>query len=103
LGFGNNVNDEFCIIVDQPFIQGSEMTNEEIKDFAMKLGFSSVNPRNWTYATTEVYLSDLHDENVLKSTNANVFVIDCDIRINVPELRCGGMRKYSTEISFLNQ
>ena len=28
----------------------------------------------------------------------NIFVIDCDIRINTPELKCGGTRILTTEI-----
>jgi hypothetical protein len=43
-------------------------------------------------STPEIYLSDLHDENVIHSKEGNVFVVDCDIRINTPELRCGGKR-----------
>lgn len=43
-------------------------------------------------STPEIYLSDLHDENVIRSKEGNVFVVDCDIRINTPKLRCGGKR-----------
>ena len=45
-------------------------------------------------------MSDLHDENVIRSYRGNVFVIDCDIRINTPELRCGGVRTLTTEVEF---
>ena len=41
--------------------------------------------------------SDMHDENVIRSDSGNVFVIDCDIRINTPELKCGGVRNLSTQ------
>ncbi|MBR3097397.1 MAG: hypothetical protein IKH17_05860 [Bacteroidales bacterium] len=74
------------------------MTDDEIADFAQKLGFKLVNPKNWTFATPEIYLSDLHDENVIRSKNGNIFVIDCDIRINTPDLKCGGIRTISAEI-----
>jgi hypothetical protein len=63
-----------------------------------RMGFQLVNPRNWTYATPEIYLSDMHDENVFVSESGNVFVVDCDIRINVPELKCGGIRRYSNDV-----
>ena len=62
------------------------------------MGFDLINPKNWTFATPEIYLSDLHDENVIRSKEGNVFVVDCDIRINTPELRCGGKRKLSTKV-----
>jgi hypothetical protein len=44
-------------------------------------------------------LSDMHDENVIRSNKSNtIFVVDCDIRINIPELRMGGRRKLSNEV-----
>jgi hypothetical protein len=62
------------------------------------MGFQLINPRNWTYATSDIYLSDMHDENVLQTVNGTIVVVDCDIRINVPSLKSGGTRKFSTEV-----
>lgn len=62
------------------------------------MGFTLRNPRNWTYSTPEVYLSDMHDENLLKSSSGTIFVIDCDIRLNTPDLKLGGIRKFSNYI-----
>lgn len=100
VGFGRLHNGDFQIIVEQPYIQGSQMSDEEITTFAQKMGFTPINPKNWTFATPDIYLSDLHDENVIQSKEGNVFVVDCDIRINIPELRCGGRRELSTEVVF---
>ena len=64
-----------------------------------QMGFELKNPRNWTYATPDIYLSDMHDENVIRSNKSDtLFVVDCDIRINTPELRQGGIRTLSTEV-----
>ena len=72
------------------------MSDEEIADYMRQMGFELKNPRNWTYATPDIYLSDMHDENVIRSNKSNtIFVVDCDIRINVPELRQGGTRQIS--------
>lgn len=101
VGFGRTTEGDFQVIAEQSFIQGVKMSDEEIHDFAIKLGFDCMNPKNWTYATPEIYLSDLHDENVIRSHGGNVFVIDCDIRINIPELRCGGIRNLTTEVEFI--
>lgn len=101
LGFGRNSDGEFQIIVEQPFIQGEKMQDEDIKIYAEKLGYRIVNPKNWTYATPTVYLSDMHDENVIRSDKGNVFVIDCDIRINIPELKAGGIRRLTNEIDII--
>lgn len=98
LGFGRDANNEFRIIVEQPYIQGERMTDEEIETFTVSLGFELKNKRNWTYATPSIYLSDMHDENVIRSTEGSVFVLDCDIRINTPELRQGGIRQMKTTI-----
>ena len=64
------------------------------------MGFKSINPRNWTFANKDIYLSDMHDENVLLSPNGHICVIDCDIRINIPELRTGGTRILTNEVEF---
>ena len=101
LGFGREAEGNFVVIVEQAHIQGVQLTNNEIASFAKSLGFSLINPRNWTYATPQTYLSDLHDENLIKSAEGNIFVIDCDIRINIPELKCGGLRTLTTEVDIL--
>lgn len=48
--------------------------------------------------TPEIYLSDMHDENVIKSAGGTFFVIDCDIRINTKEFNQGGIRILTTEV-----
>ena len=101
LGFGRNTDNEFKIVVEQPFIKGERISEENINDFMRNMGFQLYNARNWTYATPEIYLSDMHDENVICSPSGTIFVIDCDIRINTPELRCGGIRNLTTEIKFV--
>lgn len=98
IGFAENSLGEFRIIVEQPYIQGQSVLEEEINNFLVSLGFQLKNKRNWTYATSEIYLSDVHDENVLKSSKGTIFIIDCDIRINSPILRTGGTRKLTTDI-----
>ncbi len=100
LGFGRNKNKEFLVIVTQPFIHGSMLRDKEIAYFVKRMGFKLINPKNWSFATNDVYLSDMHDENVLYSPNGHFCVIDCDIRINTPELRAGGTRKLTNNIEF---
>ncbi len=102
LGFGRDKRGEFKIIAEQPFIDGQPVDDEEIPTFMQQIGFELKNARNWTYATPQIYLSDMHDENVLRSLKSNtIFVVDCDIRINTPELRQGGTRILSTEVKFI--
>ncbi len=101
LGFGRNSDGDFEIIVEQPFVHGEMMTDSSIATFAQQMGFRLINPRNWTFATNDIYLSDMHDENVLLSQTGHVCVIDCDIRINTPELRAGGTRDLNTKVEFI--
>ena len=101
IGFGRFRKGDFQIIVEQPHIQGRKLSDSEIASFASKMGFELRNPCNWTYVTPEIYLSDLHDENVIISKEGNIFVVDCDIRINTPELHQGGERILSTEVEMM--
>ncbi len=101
LGFGRDEDGRFRIIAEQHFVEGSRMTDGEIAEFMQRMGFLLINPRNWTYATPEIYLSDMHDENVFRTNLGRVAVVDCDIRINTPELRCRGVRELSTEVVIL--
>ncbi len=100
IGFGRNEEGEFKILVEQTFIIGKQPTDKEIEHFMESMGFELRNPRNWTYATPEIYLSDVHDENVIVSASGTFFVIDCDIRINTPTLRQGGTRILCTDVEF---
>lgn len=100
IGFGRDNTGRFKIVVEQPFVEGSPMDEAEIEEFATKLGFRLIDKRSWTYATSYVYLSDLHDENVIRTPKGNVCVIDCDIRINTPALKSGGIRHWTNEVEF---
>lgn len=102
IGFGRTAAGDFKVIVEQPFIEGTCVSDDEIVAFMKNMGFELRNPRNWTYSTPDIYLSDMHDENVIKSAMGTIFVIDCDIRINTPELRQGGVRELTTCVEFMN-
>ena len=100
LGFGRDISGEFKIICEQPFIGGTHVSDGEIAEYMQHMGFELKNPHNWTYTTPNIYLSDMHDENVIRSITGAICVVDCDIRINTPELRQGGSRELSTEVRF---
>ena len=46
LGFGRTIEGDFQIIVQQPFIHGTSLTDDEIRDYVESLGFKLINPRN---------------------------------------------------------
>ena len=101
IGFGEDSGNDFVVVVEQPFIQGVRLNDEDIESYAEQLGYRLVDKNSWTYATDDIYLSDLHDENVLLSAGENVFVIDCDIRINVASLKAGGCRNLTNIVEFI--
>ncbi len=99
VSFGRNSKGDFKVIVEQPYIDGQPVSDSEIADYMHKMGFELKNAHNWTYTNPDIYLSDMHDENVIRSNKTQtIFVVDCDIRINTPELRQGGKRSLSSEV-----
>ena len=91
IGFGRNSKGEFQFLVEQPFIQGEPATQEEIDRFITKAGFEkSKKDKGNTFISDDLYLSDLHDENVIKTPNGDLVVIDADLRLNTPDLNRKG-------------
>ena len=102
LGFGRDSKGEFKIIAEQPYIDGQPVSDDEIAEYMRQMGFELKNARNWTYVTPDIYLSDMHDENVIRSNKTHtIFVVDCDIRINARELRQGGTRMLTNAVEFI--
>jgi len=89
-GFGRNKDGQFVFVVDQPFIEGTTPTMQEIQEFMENAGFKKTTEKGNTYTNESVYLSDLHDENVIKTPQGNLVVIDVDARLNTAELGKGG-------------
>ena len=100
LGFGRNSKGEFQFLVEQPFIQGKHATKKEIHDFISKMGFTKTDKdRGNTFISDDLYLSDLHDENVIKVGPNTFIVIDADLRLNTPELNRNGKYKINNAIT----
>lgn len=98
-GFGRSSDGKFQFLVEQPFIQGTPATQEEIDKFITKVGFTkSTKDRGNTFVTDDLYVSDLHDENVIKTPKGNLVVIDADLRLNTPELNRGGKYEINNNI-----
>lgn len=92
-GFGRDENGVFGILVEQPYIEGSIVPEEERVAFMSKMGFSEAGEdygMHLNYKTDELYIGDLNDYNMLKG-NSGIHVFDADCRLNVPSLGCGGI------------
>lgn len=103
-GFGRNSKGEFQFLVEQPFIQGTYATQAEIDKFITKAGFTkSTKDKGNTFITDDLYVSDLHDENVIKTPNGNLIIIDADIRLNTPELNRNGKYVINNDITSMQE
>lgn len=93
VGFGRNRSGDFVIIVEQPYIEGTQLASTEVRDFMMKLGFKEAGEdfygMHLNYMTDELYIGDLNEFNVIKG-ETGIAVIDADCRLNVRTLGCGG-------------
>ena len=92
IGFGTNSHGEFGIIAHQNIIRGNFTAQEEIDEFMNKLGLYKCSDSAHTFANKNLYLSDLHEENVLNVNHCRYYTIDGDFRLNIPEARIGGSR-----------
>ena len=97
-GFGTNKDGQFAIIVEQPTIIGKHTDNSEIDSYIESIGFKKVDDTTRTFANEDLYLSDLHEENVLNQNHERYYVIDGDFRLNTAELGVGGNREIDDSI-----
>ena len=91
-GFGRNQAGEFVIMVEQPYVRGVGVTEQERLEFMTKLGFEEAGEdygMHLNYKTSTIYIGDLNEFNVLKG-ESGIQVIDADCRLNVRTLGCGG-------------
>lgn len=91
-GFGRDEAGSFGLLIEQPYIEGVAVSEQERADFMHKMGFSDAGEdfgMHLNYRTNELYIGDLNEYNVLKG-EIGIHVFDCDCRLNVPSLGCGG-------------
>ena len=93
IGFGRNAENQFGVLIEQPYIEGSVVSARERVEFMTNLGFVPAGEdygMHLNYKNDTLYLGDLNEFNLLKHANGAIFVFDCDCRLNVPTLGCGG-------------
>ena len=90
--FGRNENGEFVFVVEQPFVKGDQLTQDEIVEYMKSMGFAPYNNRNTEFSNGEILINDLHDENVIKRPNGSITIIDADFRLNTANYGLNGKR-----------
>lgn len=98
VGFGTNKHGDFAIIVHQNVINAAPTPQDEIDAYVESLGFTKVNDEHHTFVNDELYVSDLHQDNVLSNDDTKYYVIDGDFRLNTAEAGEGGTRKVDDSI-----
>ena len=92
LGYGRDEQQQFVVVVEQPYCAGCQVSEQERRDFMYALGFEDAGSdygMHLNYRNSSLYIGDLNDYNVIKG-DSGVHVIDADCRLNVPTLGCGG-------------
>lgn len=98
VGFGTNKNGEFAIIVHQQTIPALPTEQDKINAYIESLGFKLIDDTNHTFVNQELYLSDLHSDNVLSNDDEKYYIIDGDFRLNTPDAGVGGTRHVDDSI-----
>ena len=91
-GFARDKNGLFVVVVQQPYVEGDPIKENERIDFMHSLGFEDAGMdygMHLNYKTDTLYVGDLNEYNVLKGTNG-FHVIDADCRLNISQIDCGG-------------
>lgn len=92
IGFGRDENNSFGILVEQPYAEGVPVSEAERASFMHNLGFVDAGEdygMHLNFKTDSLYVGDLNDYNLVKGISG-IHVFDCDCRLNVPSLGCGG-------------
>ena len=92
IGFGRDEDGQFGVLIEQPYIEGTAVSEEERAIFMHKLGFDDAGEdfgMKLNYRTDNLYIGDLNEYNVLKGAEG-IHVFDCDCRLNVVSLGCSG-------------
>lgn len=88
IGFVRDEDGSFGVLIEQPYIEGVAVSEEERAEFMHRMGFDDVDAdfgMHLNYKTDNLYIGDLNEFNVLKGENG-IHVFDCDCRLNVPTL-----------------
>lgn len=83
------------IITSQPRINFDEenpLNFREIEDFLTQRGFEIIN--DYMYKNDTYVLEDTHNENIVRDTEGNIFVLDVNYLLNTPDQNFGGTQTF---------
>lgn len=88
-GFTQDKNGNVVFVVDQKIVRGTAPTDADVEKLTTILKLK-MHPkfRGNTFLTEDgsLYISDLHDENIIVNPKGDPIIIDTEARLNTPEL-----------------
>ncbi len=100
-GFTQDKNGNLLFVVDQKIVRGTVPTDADVKKLTEVLNLKK-HPkfRGNTFLSEDgsLYISDLHDENVIVNPEGDPIIVDTEARLNTPELGKEGTYVPSNEL-----
>ena len=79
VGFGRDSQGHFRVIVTQPYIEGDELTDEDLNDFHNKYKLKQI--KGWFKTKYPgVLVTDLSPSNIKKDKEGRYYIIDADVK-----------------------
>ena len=96
MGFAKDHYGQFVIVVQQPYVIGDPITEDERVSFMHDLGFEDAGMdygMHLNYMTKDLYIGDINEFNALRG-EYGLHVIDADCRLNIPAIGCDGTYEF---------
>ena len=102
VGFGRDAQGHFRVIVTQPFIAGSELTDEDLNEFHNKYNLQQVD--GWFKTKMpNIYVTDLSPSNIIKGNDGKYYIIDADVKYDAEDKSNNpALEKFKMEIDMLS-
>lgn len=79
VGFGRDSQGHFRVIATQPYIEGNELTEEDLDEFHKKYKLQQI--KGWFKTKYPgVLITDLSPSNIKKDKDGNYYIIDADVK-----------------------
>ena len=101
VGFGRDANGHFRVIVTQPFIEATELTDADLDEFHKKYNLEQVG--GWFKTKIpNVYVTDLSPSNILRDKDGRFYIIDADVKYDSEAATINpALEKFKMEVDML--
>ena len=102
VGFGRDSHGHFRVIVTQPYIEGTELTDADLEEFHKKYKLEQVG--GWFKTKIpNVYVTDLSPSNIIKSPSGRYHIIDADVKYDSEAATINpALEKFKMEVDMLS-